>query len=114
MVKANKDIPILEYLNSPELLADHRNHTVPILDKIPVPGSNDMTWIVMPLLLQFNDSWYPYQYVSEVVETVMQLLEVKTLNATICTLTYIILLQGLEFMHEHRIAHRYVGLCNSH
>ncbi|KJA25639.1 hypothetical protein HYPSUDRAFT_37677 [Hypholoma sublateritium FD-334 SS-4] len=88
VVDIDRDIPILQYLNSPSLLADERNHTVPILDKFPVPHEEHLTWIVMPFLLMFQAPIHPFRYVSEIIEPVTQFLE------------------GLEFMHEHGIAHR--------
>ncbi|KJA25556.1 hypothetical protein HYPSUDRAFT_37553 [Hypholoma sublateritium FD-334 SS-4] len=88
VVEVKEDIPILEYLGSPALRADKRNHTVPILDKVPVPGEDGRVWIVMPYLLRFQAFVHPFQYVSEIVECIGQFLE------------------GLEFMHEHGVAHR--------
>ncbi|KAF8178269.1 kinase-like domain-containing protein, partial [Pholiota molesta] len=88
LVKTDRDIPVLEYLNSPDLLADPRNHTFPLLEKILVPDREDVVFIVMPLLLLAQGNQHPFNYVSEVVDLVQQFLE------------------GLEFMHEHRIAHR--------
>lgn len=72
----NEDIPILDYLASPALLADERNHTVPILDKFPVPGYEGLVFIVMPYLLMFQAFTHPFRYVSEIVECVGQLLDV--------------------------------------
>ena len=77
VVDIERDIPILEYLNSPALLADERNHTVPILDKFPVPNEEYLTWIVMPFLLWFQAFTHPFQYVSEIIEPVSQFLEVS-------------------------------------
>lgn len=77
VVDINKDIPILDYLNSPALLADERNHTVPILDKFPVPHEENLTWIVMPFLLMFHAFIHPFRYVSEIIEPVTQFLEVS-------------------------------------
>ncbi|KAF8178244.1 hypothetical protein BJ912DRAFT_984317 [Pholiota molesta] len=88
LVRTDRDVPILEDLNSPKLLADPRNHTVPLLATILVPDREDVMWIVMPLLLLAQDYKHPFRYVSEVVEYTKQFLE------------------GLEFMHENRIAHR--------
>ena len=78
VVCVDEDIPILEYLNSPQLLND-RNHTVPLLDTIPVPNDDKHVWIVMPYLLHFNCQVFPFCFVSEVVECVSQLLEVSSL-----------------------------------
>jgi hypothetical protein len=79
LVRTDRDVPILEDLNSPKLLADPRNHTVPLLAKILVPDREDVMWIVMPLLLLAQDYKHPFRYVSEVVEYTKQFLEVSNL-----------------------------------
>lgn len=68
----------MEYLNSPDLAADPRNHTVPLLDKILVPNREDVVWIVIPLLLHSQTPSHPFRYVSEVVELTDQFLEVSS------------------------------------
>jgi hypothetical protein len=80
LVKTNKDIPVLEYLNSPDILADSRNHTFPLLEKILVPDREDVVFIVMPLLLLAQGNQHPFNYVSEVLDFVQQFLEVSTLQ----------------------------------
>ncbi|KAF8962536.1 hypothetical protein BDZ97DRAFT_2059492 [Flammula alnicola] len=64
-----QEIPILLYLNSPEMLADPRNATVPLLDVIILP---DKAFIVMPLLIRFNA--LPFRHLGEFSEVVEQLL----------------------------------------
>ena len=76
VVEINEDIPILDYLHSPSLRVDQRNHTVPILDKILVPGEENRVWIVMPYLLMFQAFVHPFKFVSEIVECIGQFLEV--------------------------------------
>ncbi|KDR79995.1 hypothetical protein GALMADRAFT_1174063 [Galerina marginata CBS 339.88] len=87
-VNIHQDIPILEFLNSPELLLDPRNNTVPILDLIPLPNDGNFALIVMPMLRHFDSHIIPFRHVSEVVEALEQFI------------------QGLAFLHEHQIAHR--------
>ncbi|KAF8955334.1 hypothetical protein BDZ97DRAFT_295935 [Flammula alnicola] len=79
----SEEIPILLYLNSER--ADTRNKTVPLLDVIMIPQTDDTAMIVMPILLQF--STLPFRYVGEVCEAFHEFL------------------QGLVFLHEHNIAH---------
>ncbi|VDC07537.1 unnamed protein product [Peniophora sp. CBMAI 1063] len=67
-------------------LRDDRNHCVPVWDFFDAPDDSARTIIVMPLLRKFDDP--PFETVGEVVECVRQLLE------------------GLQFMHEHNVAHR--------
>ncbi|KAG6871495.1 hypothetical protein C0992_011122, partial [Termitomyces sp. T32_za158] len=68
------------YLSSPDWAGDTRNHTVPILDIIPLPDSETEALLIMPLLLQFNE--VPFHWIDDDLP------------------------QGLDFMHAHKIAHR--------
>ncbi|KAJ3556604.1 hypothetical protein NM688_g1936 [Phlebia brevispora] len=64
---------------------EERNHCVPILEILRVPdGSADI--LVMPFLRDFSDP--PFQSVGEVLEFCRQLFD------------------GLDFLHDHGIAHR--------
>ncbi|KAG6871426.1 hypothetical protein C0995_004777 [Termitomyces sp. Mi166 len=82
----SEELRVVQYLSSPRLAKDPRNHTVPILDVIPLPNSHSEALLVMPQLLHFAE--IPFVRFGEVVEAVQQFL------------------QGLDFMHENRIAHR--------
>ncbi|KIJ27330.1 hypothetical protein M422DRAFT_784939 [Sphaerobolus stellatus SS14] len=87
LVKTTREeIPIARYLSSPSLRSDNRNRAVHILDFIPLPKTDEKAFLVMPLHRHFNNP--PFSFVSEILEALRQLL------------------QGLEFMHEHNIAHR--------
>ncbi|RDB27848.1 hypothetical protein Hypma_002137 [Hypsizygus marmoreus] len=90
-VKAS-EIPLLQYLSSPPLSTDSRNRTVPILDILAMPNDETQALVIMPQLIEFF--YLPFRRVGEVVEAFKQ---------------YI---QGIEFMHEHNIAHRDACLFN--
>ncbi|KAJ3480769.1 hypothetical protein NLI96_g8114 [Meripilus lineatus] len=81
---------------STEPLASHpRNHCVPIYEVLHVPdptGDDDEIIIVMPLLRPFYDP--RFKSVGEAVEFFRQIFE------------------GLQFMHEHNVAHRDVSSLN--
>ncbi|KAF8518174.1 kinase-like domain-containing protein [Gautieria morchelliformis] len=81
-----QEIPIARYLSSEALLSDPRNRAVRILDVIPLPGDDEWALLVMPYLRRFDDPHF--QFRAECVEFFRQSL------------------QGLEFMHEHNVAHR--------
>ncbi|KAF8518184.1 kinase-like domain-containing protein [Gautieria morchelliformis] len=81
-----KELPIARYLSSEALLSDPRNRTVRILDVIPLPDDDEWAMLVMPYLRQFDDPHFQFRV--ECVEFFRQSL------------------QGLEFMHEHNVAHR--------
>ncbi|KAI0363364.1 hypothetical protein BV20DRAFT_975753 [Pilatotrama ljubarskyi] len=80
------EISITQYLSSDALKSDHRNHTVPILDILPVPDDADITLLVMPLFRLCNDP--RWRTVGEVIAFLFQIFE------------------GMEFMHELNVAHR--------
>ncbi|KAK0442221.1 hypothetical protein EV421DRAFT_600821 [Armillaria borealis] len=70
----------------PALLQDSRNHTVPILDIIPIPDDEEKrVFMVMPMLKDFYAP--PFHCRSEFADTLRQLLE------------------GLDFMHRLNVAH---------
>ncbi|RDB27934.1 hypothetical protein Hypma_002169 [Hypsizygus marmoreus] len=83
---STEEIPVARFLTSPSLMSDPRNRSVPILDIILLPDDDSQALIVMPLLLHFNR--LPFRRVGEFAEAMRQYL------------------QGLEFMHEHNVAHR--------
>ncbi|KAF5384307.1 hypothetical protein D9615_003093 [Tricholomella constricta] len=80
------EIIIAQYLSSPDLRSDPRNHTVPILDILPLPDDDAHALLVMPQLIGFNQ--VPFRRLGEMTDALHQYFE------------------GLEFLHEHNIAHR--------
>ncbi|KAG6815185.1 hypothetical protein H0H87_004331 [Tephrocybe sp. NHM501043] len=78
------EVPVGTLLSS-ERLASSRNHCVPYLEVIDVPGGSNEAIIVMPLLVETERA--PFETIGEAVEFFRQIFE------------------GLEFMHENNIAH---------
>lgn len=98
------ELEIGQFLSSQTLAGASGNHCVPIYDTLHVPDDSETAIIVMPLLLDYRHP--PFDTVGEVVECFRQLFEVRlpelqSLNADF--------LQGLQFMHKHRVAHRLVN-----
>ncbi|KAF8874869.1 hypothetical protein CPB84DRAFT_1736865 [Gymnopilus junonius] len=81
---------IARYLGSEPLLSDPHNHCVPIFEALHPPTDLNFVILVMPLLRSYDSP--RFDTVGEVVECFRQLFE------------------GLQFMHEHHIAHRF-DLC---
>ncbi|KAG6901675.1 hypothetical protein C0995_009230 [Termitomyces sp. Mi166 len=79
-----REVSIAQYLRG--LPREERNHTVPILDILPVPNDESKALIITPMLVSFN--LVPFRRVGEFAEMVEQLIK--------C----------LDFLHEHGIAHR--------
>ncbi|KAI0365094.1 hypothetical protein BV20DRAFT_955031 [Pilatotrama ljubarskyi] len=84
-----QELQISEYLSS---LSDPQNRTVPILRILDDPFDPTLCLMVMPYLRPCNDP--DFGTVGDVIEFVNQTLE------------------GLAFMHRHRIAHRDIAVEN--
>ena len=100
----SSEVRIALYLSSPQMRADPRNRSVPILDIVYIPDEMDTVLIVMPYLRRFHEP--PFHCRGEVIEALRQFLKVCIL----CHLQHITLtiqIKGLEFMHEHNISHGY-------
>ncbi|KAJ6505796.1 kinase-like domain-containing protein [Mycena vitilis] len=82
--KGGVELHTTQLLSSPEARSDPRNHTIPILEIIPMPREN-WTLLVMPYCRVFTDP--PFHCRAEVIEAMQQYLE------------------GLQFMHDNHIAH---------
>ncbi|KZT43318.1 hypothetical protein SISSUDRAFT_1057728 [Sistotremastrum suecicum HHB10207 ss-3] len=80
-----RELPIWQYLSSPEKLTDTRNHCVPILAVHPLPDTDDHVLLVMPLLLYYDIP--RFETVGEILSCVYHLI------------------QGLAYLHEHNVAH---------
>ncbi|KAI0363375.1 hypothetical protein BV20DRAFT_958445 [Pilatotrama ljubarskyi] len=81
---------ISELFSTEPLKADPRNHCVPIHEALRSPHDEDVIILVMPCLHVFN---HPrFDTVGEAVECFRQLFE------------------GMQFMHQHRVAHRRVDI----
>ncbi|KAG9217560.1 hypothetical protein CCMSSC00406_0008487 [Pleurotus cornucopiae] len=75
-----------QYFSTPPISKDPRNHCVPIYDALQVPDDDDLWLLVMPRLRAHDDP--RFDTVGEGVEFFRQIFE------------------GLQFMHQHHIAHR--------
>jgi len=85
-VPGGRELEITQFLSSPGLRREDRNHCVPLLDVIELPHTHEQKLMVMPFLRPFNKP--RFQTYGEFV----------TFFTQIC--------DGLEFMHERNIAHR--------
>ncbi|KAF7306329.1 Protein kinase domain-containing protein [Mycena indigotica] len=86
------ELPIIQYLNSPDRRHHADNRAAPLLDTIPIPDDDNTVLIVMPFLRLFNSPIF--RHLREVIDALGQFL------------------QGLVFMHYHSIAHRDVCRLN--
>ncbi|KZT13118.1 uncharacterized protein LAESUDRAFT_767619 [Laetiporus sulphureus 93-53] len=77
---------IATMLSSPPLRGDPENHSVPILDSFQGANGESVLYLVMPFFRLIDEP--PFSLVVEVVEFIDQILE------------------GLQFLHKHGVAHR--------
>ena len=70
------EIPIAQYLTSPPLSDDPRNHCCPVLEVLDDPLNPDTRIIVMPHLRKFNDP--RFQTVGEAIDFCRQSFEVRS------------------------------------
>ncbi|GBE80560.1 hypothetical protein SCP_0302750 [Sparassis crispa] len=77
---------IAQFLSSPPLTSDPRNHCVSIYETLQDPTEEDVVLLVMPLLRLYDEP--RFETVGEAVEFFWQMIE------------------GMLFMHEQHVAHR--------
>ena len=100
---------IVRHLSSDPLSKDTRNHCVPLLDVLHPPhkdGERDIRILVMPFLRPFDSPIF--DTFGEAIECIRQLFEVRFSFSLSENTLHTHLPQGLQFMHENRVAHRYV------
>lgn len=69
------EIGIHKYFSTEPVASHPRNHCVPLLDVLEVPGDTDIVLLVMPLLRACDDPMF--QTIGEIVEFLRQTLEVR-------------------------------------
>ncbi|KAJ7630012.1 kinase-like domain-containing protein [Mycena polygramma] len=78
------EMDTIKYLTDPSVREDPRNRTIPLLDILSAPDTS-WSFLVMPYCREFN--YPPFHCRNEFVDAMTQFLE------------------GLQFMHEHNVAH---------
>ncbi|KAF9553732.1 hypothetical protein CPC08DRAFT_672908 [Agrocybe pediades] len=86
------EINLATLLSSAPMKEDPRNCAVPILDVLLIPADDEYALLVMPFLAHVH--CLPFRFLGEFCEFALQASE------------------GLEFLHEHNIAHRDIGPLN--
>lgn len=98
-----KELRIVQYLSSPTLQSDRRNHAMPYLDSFPIPDISEGTFLVSPLYVEWDK--IPLETINQAIDFVNQLLEASK-HTDHVSWKLRNFEQGLAFLHEHRIAHR--------
>ncbi len=102
--KGSPEISIIQYLSDPQLRGDGLNYTVPLLDFLV--GDEDYDFLVMPLLRRFNDP--RFCTLRRLSISYVRRLRYETYFESL--LRFSNSYQGLAFLHEVGVAHRYGSL----
>lgn len=115
IVAESKEYQIASHLSTPKMRLDPRNRAVPVIDIIPLTDDespNHDVFLVMPYLRTIEKPRFHCR--GEVVDAFHQFLQVKLASNhySKCVPNCHTILQGLAFLHEHSVAHRYCLLFN--
>ncbi len=100
------ELSIHQLFSSEELSNHPNNHCVPLLDVIELPANfGTQKLMVFPLLRPFNQP--RIQTFGEFVAFFTQICEARQNLFTCSFIVLILFAQGIRFMHERSVAHRY-------
>lgn len=97
------EVEILRVLSSRDLIADPCNHSIPVLEMLTPPGTENILLAVMPCLRPWDSPHF--ETYGEVIEFIRQIFEVSSHSENV-GLAQLIREQGVQFLHRKRIAHR--------
>ena len=104
MLTDGEELEIAALFSREDVRADAANHCVPILDSFVDDLQPDVSYIVMPFLRSIDDP--PFETVEDIVHFADQAFEVR-LHRLVNPFSNLIIAQGLAYIHEHGVAHRY-------
>ncbi|TFY58118.1 hypothetical protein EVG20_g8277 [Dentipellis fragilis] len=103
----SRELEITQYLSSEPLASDPRNHSVRLLETLQAPKDPALHILVLPLLRPFDDP--EFETFGEIIAFFSQMFEVLLNFIRLVSVDYsrtILYSQGLQFLHEHGVAHR--------
>lgn len=103
----SEELRISRLLTQEEWADDSRNHCVPLKRVFEDPRNPNVSYMVMPFLRSVNTP--PFKSVREIIKFADQILEVIT-DHFVTFAPNFRHRQGLVFLHEKRVAHRYDSL----
>ena len=86
------------------LASDPQNHSIPVFEVLQSSLKDGVHFMIMPYLLLFQD--VRFESVGEVMDCFKQLFEVRFVHSGLKGLLMLVEIQGLQFIHNHHVAHR--------
>jgi hypothetical protein len=74
------EIEVGKFLASEPLRRQRENHCVEMLDVLQVPGEDDETILVLPLLRPFDNP--PFETIGEIIDFTLQVFEVRSYHCS--------------------------------
>ena len=102
------EIPLALMLSSEPLASDPRNHCVRVIEILQPPDDDNHKLLVTPFLRAWSNPRLKTH--GEAVGFFHQISEVRLL-LNFKRISHDIVVQGLQFIHEHHVAHRYDCPC---
>jgi len=93
--------------DSEAFASDPRNHCAQLYHVLTVPDEDDKILLVLPLLRDWASP--KFETVGEGVDFFRQILEVRVYQLHQKSSSVLISSQGVQFMHKHHLAHRYIS-----
>lgn len=101
---SSHELKIAKTLSDEPLRSHPKNHCVPLFEALDVPDDYELSILVYPLLRPYDNPGFGT--VGEALECIRQLLEVC--SAFCKQGQFLTIVQGMQFLHQCRIAHRRV------
>lgn len=99
------EVEISKMFSEDPLKSHPRNHCVPVFEFLRAPNDDDVDILVLPLLRPFNNP--RFESIGEAVEFFRQVFEVLHSSVHIAVWIIYNIFQGLQFIHQCHVAHRY-------
>lgn len=106
-----EEVEITRYLSKDTLRSDPDNHSVPLIEVLEPPDDRNSRILVLPLLRPFDSP--KFETKGEAIQFLDEFITVS-FSRSKSELVSICPLQGVSFLHRHRIIHGCVSLFPNH
>ena len=101
------EVEMTTMFSSPPFSSEPRNHCIPVYDVLQDPDDDKYQLMVLPLLRSYASP--RFDTIGEAIECFRQTIQVRKTHQSASLTSILTTPQGLCFLHENRIAHRYVS-----